>query len=142
MSMHRDFDAMLAEQAGEKPTFVIGGQTFTLRAKLPFAKWNKLVNFMRADEVDPMEQTRKFFDTCLIRADRARFIELLEVGADDEDDDDTPSIGIEQMGPLTDWAMEHFTGKLQSSSNGSSPGSSETGQSRNVVSLNSRATGG
>lgn len=138
--MHKDFDAMLAAQTGNKPTFTIAGQTFTLRAKIPFAKWNSLIAFMQNDDVDAMQQTAKFFNTVLVRADRARFAELLAVGDEDDDDDETPSIGLDQMSPLTDWAMEHFTGKLQSSSNGSTPGSAETGAPRNVVSLNARTT--
>lgn len=142
MSVTRDFDAMLAEKAGIRPTFKVGGQEFTLRAKLPYAKWNNLLSFMRNPDGDDMDATRKFFTTVLIKADRQRFLDLLAVGAsdDDDEDDDTPSIDLAQMGPITDWAMEHFTGKLQSSSNGSSPGANDTGASRNVVSLNARTS--
>lgn len=140
MSVTRDFDAMLAEKAGERPTFRVAGQEFTLRAKLPYGKWNRLVSYMRDPEGDDMAATRKFFNTALIKADRQRFAELLAVGEEDDDDDDVPSIDLRQMGPITDWAMEHFTGKLQSNSNGSSPGASATGQPPNVVSLNARTT--
>lgn len=136
MSMHKDFDAMLAEKAGEKPTFTIAGQTFTLRAKLPYRKWNDLVALMRDEDADNMDSTKQFFNTVLVRADRERFSQLL----DSDDDEDEGVIGVNQMSELTDWVMEHFTGKLQSSSNGSSPGSNGTGQSPNVVSLSARTT--
>lgn len=139
MSVTRDFDAMVAEKTGDKPTFKIAGQTFTMRSKLPYAKWNKLLQVMRGDDVDAMDATRQFFDTCLIRADRARFAELLD--SEDEDDDEAV-IGIVEMNELTDWAMEHFTGKLLSNSPGSSPGSGGTGASRNVVSLSARTSAG
>lgn len=138
MSVHRDFDAMLAEKAGVKPTFTVAGQTFTLRAKLPYAKWNKLLLTMRSDDADQMKATHEFFNTVLVRADRERFAALL----DSEDDEDEGVIGIEEMSEITDWVMEHFTGKLQRNSNGSSPGSNETGGSPNVVSLNARSTAG
>ncbi len=136
MSMHKDFDAMLREKAGDKPTFTIAGQTFTLRARLPYKQWNKLVALMRADDGDNMDSTHTFFNTVLVRADRERFAALLE----SEDDEDEQVIGVAEMSDLTDYVMEHFTGKLLSSSNGSSPGSNGTGQSRNVVSLSARTT--
>ncbi len=136
MSMHKDFDAMLREKAGERPTFTIGGQTFTLRAKLPYSKWTALVAMMRAEDGDSMSATHEFFDTVLIRDDRPRFAVLL----DSADDDDDKVIGVDQMSDLTDYVMEHFTGKLQSSSNGSSPGANGTGPQPNVVSLNARST--
>jgi hypothetical protein len=138
MSMHKDFDAMLREKAGEKPTFTIAGQRFTLRSKLAYNKFNELVAMMRDDGADNMESTRTFFNTVLIRDDRQRFLDLLDADADDTDDDFV--IGLTQMTELTDWVMEHFTGKLPSSSSGSTPGSSATGQSPNVVSLNARTT--
>jgi hypothetical protein len=141
MTITRDFDAMLAEQAGVRPTFKVGGQEFTLRAKLPYTKWNKLVAHMRADDTDAMEATSEFFNTVLIRSDRERFAALLEQ-EDDDSEDEVGVIGLSQMDALTDWVMEYFTGKLQSSSNGSSPGANGTGQQRNVVSLSSRNTAG
>src|SRR4051794_18142014 len=139
MSVTRDFDAMLAEMAGTRPTFKVAGQEFTLRAKLPYGKWNKLIAKMRADDTDADQATKEFFNTVLVRADRERFLALLDVD-DDEDDTDSGVVGIQQMDALTDWVMEYFTGKLKSSSNGSSPGANGTGQPPNVVSLSSRTT--
>lgn len=133
----RDFDAMLAEKAGTRPTFKVGGQEFTLRAKLPYTKWNKLLAVMRSDETDPDKANEVFFNTVLIRADRQRFLDLLNNEGDDEDDDDNV-IGLDQMDGLTDWIMSHFTGKLLSSTSGSSPGVNGTGPAPNVVSLQSK----
>jgi hypothetical protein len=132
----RDFDAMLAEQAGTRPTFKVGGQDFTLRSKLPYAKWNKLLAVMRADDVEEDEATTQFFNTVLIRADRQRFLDLLN--KEDDDDDDDAVVGVSQMNELTDWIMEHFTGKHRNSSDGSSPGANGTGPVPNVVSLQSK----
>lgn len=140
MSVTRDFDAMLAEKAGVKPTFKIGGQEFTLRAKLPYAKWNKLLAVMSDPDGDDMAASEQFFKIALIKADRERFSALLHAGAgdDDEDDDDDAVIGLSQMPELTDWVMEHFTGKAQSASNSSSPGANGTGAQPNVISLKSK----
>lgn len=141
MSVTKDFDAMISEQAGVKPTFRIAGQEFTLRSKLPYSKWNKLVAAMRDPEGDDMAATKQFFNTILVRADRQRFIDLLEIDdIDDEDDDaqDDQRIGMDQMSPLMDWVMEHFTGKLQGNTDGSSPGASTTGPPPNVISLSSK----
>jgi hypothetical protein len=131
----RDFDAMLAEQAGTRPTFKVGGQEFTLRAKLPYKRWNKLLAVMRNDDTDPDDATAEFFNTVLIANDRQRFLDLLDK---EDDDDDEDVIGLDQMDGLTDWIMEHFTGKLRNSSNGSSPGPNGTGPAPNVVSLGSK----
>lgn len=132
----RDFDAMLAEQAGDRPTFKIGGQEFTLRSKLPWSKWNKLLATMRSEESENEAATTEFFDTVLIKSDRQRFHQLLADDGDESDDDRV--IGLSQMDALTDWVIGHFTGKLQSSSNGSSPGASGTGPQPNVISLSAK----
>lgn len=137
MSVTKDFDAMLAEQGNIRPTFKVAGQEFTMRARLPYARWNKLIAVMRADGIEQHEATVKFFDTVLIKADRDRFRELLE---DDPDEDDANVLDLTQMNALTDWAMEFYMGKLQSSSPSSSPGANGTGAPANVVSLNPRTT--
>lgn len=139
MSVTRDFDAMVAEKVGAKPTFQVAGQVFTLRAKLPYARWEKLLATMRGDDIAPHEATREFFNTVLIKADRERFLDLL-TKEDSDDEDESDLVGMDQMDSITDWVMEHFTGKLQNSSNGSSPGASGTGPQRNVVSLSARTT--
>lgn len=136
----RDFDAMLAEKAGVRPTFKVAGQEFTLRAKLPYGRWNKLLAVMRDDETDAMAATAEFFNTVLIKADRERFLAALEQDPDDDSDDEAV-VDLSQMDALTEWIMGFYTGKLQSNTNGSSPGANGTGQPPNVVSLSSRTTG-
>lgn len=136
MALHKDFTAALAANAGERPTFTIAGQTFTLRAKLPYKKWNALIDVMRSTETSEWDSSKTFFNTALIAADRDRFLALM----DSEDEDDDLVIGMVEMSELTDWAMEHFTGKLRSSTSGSTPGAAGTGQPANVVSLSPRTT--
>ena len=131
----RDFDAMLAEKANGRPTFKVGGQEFTLRKKLPWNKWVALMAVMRSEDVNEEQSTKEFFNTVLVRDDRPRFFELLE--GDDEDDEENV-IGMDQLDDLTTWIMEVFTGKHQSSTDGSKPGSNGTGPSPNVVSLQSK----
>jgi len=138
MQISKDFDRMLAENAGVRPTFRIGGQDFTLRAKLPYTLWNRLLAAMRDDDVETMESTVAFFNTVLIRDDRQRFRELLDREEDDDGDEDEDVIDLNQMNALTEWVMEHFTGKLRSSTDGSTPGAKETGGAPNVVSLQSK----
>lgn len=132
----RDFDSMLAEKAGVNPTFKVGGQEFALRAKLPYRRWNKLLAAMRAPDADEQEATETFFRTVLIKADRERFLALLN--NEDDDDDDADVIDMSQMDKLTDWVMEHFTGKHPTSSDSSTPGANGTGQRPKPVSLSSR----
>lgn len=143
MSITRDFDAMIAERTGEKPTFRIAGQEFTLRARLPFTRWDALLTYMRADETGNLDATRKMFSTVLVRADRERFLALLTPANIDDDDDesgDAAAIGLDQLGPLTDWVMEYFTGKLQSNTDSSSPGVADTGAPPRPVSLSALTT--
>lgn len=137
MSVTRDFDAMVAETAGVKPTFTVAGQIFTLRAKLPWAKWQQLLAVMRSEDAENVAATAEFFDTVLIKSDRQRFKDLMTDNGDDTDDELV--IGLQQMDAITEWAMEHFTGKLPSSSGGSTPGVNGTGPQPNVISLSSKA---
>jgi hypothetical protein len=133
----RDFDAMLAEKAGTPQTFRVAGQDFTLRQKLPQAKWFSLMALMRDESADQRAATEEFFKAVLIKADRPRFLALLEREGDD-DEDDSNVIGMDQANAITDWALEYFSGKLPSNSTGSSPGVNATGQQPNVVSLQSK----
>lgn len=132
----RDFDAMLAEKAAGRPTFKVGGQEFTLRKKLPWTKWIQLMAVMRDENVDEKKSTEEFFNSVLVRDDRQRFLDLLE---SDDDEDEDAVIGMDQLDDLTSWIMEVFTGKHQTSTDGSSPGSNGTGQPPNVVSLTPKA---
>lgn len=132
----RDFDAYLAEKAGVRPTFKIAGQIFTLRAKMAYAKWSKLLASMRSDDVSPEEANDLFFRAALIRGDVDRFMALLN---NEDDDDEGAVIGLQEADALVDWAMAHFTGKALTTSDGSSPGSNGTGPQPNVISLSSKA---
>lgn len=135
----RDFDAMLAEKSGVRPTFKIGGQEFTLRAKMSYGRWTKLLAAMRSDDVTPEEANVRFFRAAVVPGDRDRFLALLSKGEDEDDDvDDENVIGVEELEPLLDWVMEHFTGKALGNSNGSSPGSNSTGPQPNVISLSAK----
>lgn len=132
----RDFDAYLAEKAGVRPTFKIAGQVFTLRSKLAYAKWSKILASMRSDDVSPEEANELFFRAVLIRGDVERFMHLLNK---EDEDDEGAIIGMQEADALVDWAMSHFTGKALTTSDGSSPGSNGTGQSPNVISLAQKA---
>jgi hypothetical protein len=139
--MHRDFDAMLAE-AGGRPTFTIGGQTFTCRAKLPWRKFTSLLAVMTgaSEAGDGAQATEGFLTAAVVAKDRARWIELLNL--EDNDDDDTVGISPGEINELAEWLMEYYTGKRSGNAESSSAGPSSTGQSRKVVSLNPRkATG-
>lgn len=135
----RDFDAMLAERAGVAHTFRVGGQEFRLRHKLAHRKWLKLLAAMRADDTDEQKATADFFAAVVVKADRQRFLDLLD--KEDDDEDDEAVIDFSQLDALTDWIMEIITGKLQKSSGSSSPGANKTGAPVNVVSLNPRKAG-
>lgn len=130
----RDFDAMLAERAGVRPTFRVAGQTFTVKAKLNFRKFSKMLSALGADDTDENEAMDEFFRMVLIPQDRDRFFELL----DSDDEDESKVVGADQMRALSQWLMEHYTGKPQTSEESSSDGSASAGESPNVVSLNSR----
>ncbi len=135
----RDFDAMLAEKANVRPTFKVAGQEFSLRAKLPYRKWRKVQQAMRADDITAHEANLLFFGAVLVRGDVDRFLDLLD--ADDDDDgerDDTEELGVDQLDEIISWAPEHFTGKPSESGDGSTSGANTTGAAPNVVSLQSK----
>ncbi|MDP8971150.1 MAG: hypothetical protein M3N52_11790 [Actinomycetota bacterium] len=136
----RDFDAMLAEKAGVRPTFTVAGQTFTARAKVPFKKFTRMLAAID-DDADVVDTAEKLFDLALIKADRQRFQDLLDADGDDEGDEDAV-VSLAQLNQITEWLMEIYTGKPQTSTNSSSPGPSETGPSSNVVSLTPRTQTG
>jgi hypothetical protein len=133
----RDFDAMLAERAGIRPTFKVGGQEFTLRKRLAAPRWNRLLAAMRSDEADEQESTIDFFRAVIIPADRQRFAELAaKDNSDDEDDEDV--IDISQMNDLVQWVVDVFTGKAPSNEISSTAGAGDIQIVPNVVSLSSK----
>jgi len=134
----RDFDAMLAERAGVRPTFKIGGQEFTMKAKLPQKKYFAMRYFMADDNTSEEDAYRKLFETVLVKDDRDRFFEMLNSETDDEDDESV--IDITQLDALGMWILEFYSGKAEASTNSSSAGTNGTGPQRNVVSLNPRVS--
>lgn len=132
----RDFDAMLAEKAGVRPTFKIGGQEFTARARIPYKRFQRVLDVMRSEETTEDEATEKFFHAAIVPADRERFFTLLN--CDDDDADDAAVIDQEALNSLVQWLLEIYTGKATGSEQPSSDGSSTTGRSQKVVSLTSR----
>lgn len=135
----RDFDAMLSEKAGVRPTFRVGGQEFTCKAKVPFKRFAKLLEALTEDGDGEGDKADKIFRLALVAADRERFLELLN--ADGEDDEDRV-IAPEQVREMTDWLLEHYSGKASPNSDTSSNGASTTGPPPNVVSLTSRSQAG
>lgn len=137
----KDFDAMVASRT--KPEFVVGGQKFTARAKIPWKQFAAIIKFMQSDEeaVSDEEKAEKFFRLVLSRGDRERFMELLNAGGeDDEEFGESSIVSIEQVGKLTEWLMEHYTGKPPENDNSSSDGAPNTGAPSNVISLNPQTT--
>lgn len=136
--MHKDFDAMLAG----RPTFTVGGQIFTARAKLPWRKFTSLLSAMSeaVDSGGGTEATEKFLVMAVVRQDRERFKALLEL--DDNDDDDAVGISPGEITELSSWLMEHYTGKRSEGDESSSDGPPKTGPPRKVVSLSARTAAG
>lgn len=140
--MHKDFDAMLAELGG-RPTFTVGGEKFTCRAKLPWRKFRSMLDGLSDDDSDVEQGTHAmeaFLSAAVVRADRDRFVALLNM--EDNDDDDTTGISPGEISSLSEWLMEHYTGKLNPSDESSSPGPPKTGRPSKVVSLNPRTSAG
>lgn len=135
----RDFDAMLAERAGVRPTFRVAGQLFTVKAKLPFKRFQTLLSSLASDDVDEDAKTEEFFRLCLVAQDRERFFTLLDYDGEGDEVDEWAVVSPEQVAALTEWLMELYTGKSLGNSASSSNGSAETGAPPNVVSLNSRS---
>lgn len=133
----KDFDAMLVETAGTRPTFKVGGQQFTIRKKLPYKKFLRLMAAMGEEDAETGEAEDLFFKAVLIPEDRDRFLELLN---NEGDDDEDAVIDPVQLRAITEWLMGVYTGKAPTSSDSSSNGPSTTGGQRKVVSLTPRAS--
>jgi len=134
----KDFDAMLAERAGVRPTFKVSGQEFQVRSKLPYKKFQSMMAAMTAEGADTDAATDEFFRAVITKADRDRFLALLN---DDGEDDEDRVIDPAQMGAIIDWLISLYTGKAHTSSASSSDGPNPTGLQRNVVSLSPRNVG-
>lgn len=141
--MKRSYDAWRQEQGSPEP-FIIGGQEFTPRLKLPWEKFGKLIMSMDEDDADEFQKLRDFFSLVLRRADRQRFLDLLAADGEDDDDDCIDSLQVQE---LTKDLMALYTGKAPASGGSSEAGPSTTGQpsnagSSNVVSLTPHAVAG
>lgn len=139
--MHKDFDAYLNEHGG-RPTFTVGGQTFTARAKLPWRKFTALLSVMTGagETGEGAQATEHFLAAAVVAGDRERFTALLNL--EDNDEDDAVGISPGEVNELAEWLMEHYTGKRPERDESSSAGQPATGQRRKVVSLNPRTAAG
>lgn len=135
----RDFDAMLAERAGVRPTFRLAGQVFTVKAKLPHKRYRTFLAALTADDADEDALQDEFFRMCLVPQDRERFFLLLDYEGEGDEVDEWSVASPEQVSELMTWLLETYTGKRSDSSGSSSDGSGVTGTSQNVVSLNARS---
>jgi hypothetical protein len=131
-----DFDAARSDTSGERPTFIVAGQTFTARARLPVNKFHILMAAMQVEGLGEIDAARTFFDTVLVKADRERFRALLDY---DGEDDDT-CLDQRALNKITEWALERYTGKDETSDETSTNGAPATGRSRKVVSLHTPGT--
>lgn len=112
--MFRDFDAALKEKTGGRPTFKLGGQTFTCRAKLPWRKFSGMLlalqSGVRPEGKTDLDQTEDFFSMVLIPADRERFLKMLNKEDIEEDEDEESVIDNADVGQLLDWLMKYYLG--------------------------------
>lgn len=136
---YKDYDAMLAEQLGERPVFKLGGQEFTCRLRLHWAKQSRIfLALANADGEQLSESAMRFVEKCLIPADRERFLSLLAEPEDDDYEDDTVIITRSQINAIVNDLFDHYAGKAETSAGDSSATPPDAGQPSNVVSLNSR----
>lgn len=138
----RDFDAMLAERAGVRPTFRLAGQLFTVKAKLPYKKFKNLLATLADDDTDEAQAQEDFFRMALIPQDRERFFALLDYDGEGDEVDDQAVVSPDQVAALGEWLMELYTGKRPPSEESSLGGSGSAGALPKVVSLNSRSQAG
>jgi hypothetical protein len=139
MTNHTDYDAWLNERVGGRPTFTVGGETFTVRQKLPWRKYGRMIlAIITASGEGALDANEQFLLKSLIPADRARMQELLN--ADNEDrDDDEGVITNEQLQKIINDLMDFYSGKDDESPDGSSDVPSASGQPSKPVSLNARS---
>ncbi len=136
----RDFDAMLAESRGERPTFRVGGQVYTLRRKIGVKAWFKMFEAMRATEDNDVANER-FFSTVLISRDVPRFLEAYRRGDEpapdgvDPDDWEDNVMDVAVLDLISEWAMEYLSGKPSADSSSFSPGANRTGVAPKPASL-------
>jgi hypothetical protein len=137
----KDYDAMLAETVGGRPTFKVAGQTFRCRARLPWKKFSKLLltlTVSTASGDESLTQTEEFFNLVLVAEDRQRFLDLVNYEGDDDNTDDENVIDPKQVGAILDDLLEYYTGKAPSNASESTATPPGAGQPSNVTSLTPR----
>lgn len=141
----KDFDAALREKRGEELEFVVAGQTFTARAKLPWKKYSTLIMSLFGQDVttaDGLNKTEEFFRLVIVKRDRDRFIALMDSDGDGEEDgegDEDNVIDPTQVSALLDWMLALYTGKEPKNETSSSDSPPTTGLPSNVISLDGKS---
>lgn len=135
---HKDYDAMLAEKLGERPTFTLAGKDFTCRRKLHWTKQSKVfLTLANASGGDALNAASvDFVKACLVPADRAVFEALMQEPDDDYDEDSV--ITRDQLDELVNDLFDYYAGKAEPSDGDSSTSPPDAGPPSNVVSLNSK----
>jgi hypothetical protein len=105
-------------------TFVVAGQTFTVRAQVPR---EALVKLGKIDDDD--ERVDAFFRAVLIKADRHRFLSLLHSEADGDDD---PVITMAQANAIMSDLTEYATGTTEGKDDSSTPGHAAMPEQSNI----------
>jgi hypothetical protein len=135
----RDFDHWLQEKQGGRPEFVIAGQKFTARAKLPWRKFASLILTMAEEDITDtvgLKKAEEFMSTVLVSRDKERFLALLEKEDVDDDDDEDNCITADQVIELSEWLVEYYTGRGKEIDGPSSDSPSPSGEPAKLVSLN------
>src|SRR5215213_6988412 len=113
MSNFKDFDAMLAEKVGGRPSFQLCGQKFECRSKLPWRKWNGMIMSLQLEDNTAEDVVENFFNLVLVPQDRERFSALIDVDEPENEDDEESYVSDEQIGQLMAWLLDHYTGKAR-----------------------------
>jgi hypothetical protein len=133
----KNFDELL--RGRKREPFQLGGQEFTIRARIharSFAKMLASVQDLETAE-QTIDATARFMEYVVVPEDRERFMCLFGTPQDGEDDvDEDNVITIDQVHALVGWVIEHYTGKLLTQEESSSPGASSTPTQQNVLSFN------
>lgn len=136
---YKDYDSMLAEQLGERPSFKLGGQVFTCRRALHWTKQSKVfLSLANADGEQFNQASIKFVETCLVPADREKFLALVAEPEDDDYEDGDTVVTRFQINAVVNDLFDFYAGKGEASGSESSGSPEVAGQPSNVVSLNSQ----
>lgn len=102
MVRHKDFGAPASND--EPVTFTLYGETFRCA---PSIQGRTLLKFISVSSGENADQSATavldFFDSALVKADRARFVELTS-------DDDTV-VPLETLASIMEWLVEQYSGR-------------------------------